>query len=323
MRKFYSFLAMAALVLTFAACSDDEEGGNPDTPYTTMTDNVAGIYDSEISVSINGTEPIVSDYAVEIQKNSDTQINFVLNDFSISSMGQTINLGTIKLDGVEIAEVDNSYSFATTDTLSLAVFPGTDALPVPIIFNGKFVGNTIDATIDINLGSMQIVVEVNGTKRGTSGEGSGSDNNGSEEPESQPLAEMIAGNYNCDIAVELNGNPLTPSNNTVSITAVSDTTVIFTLQDFAIESEGVVITPTDENGEAKIELKDVTVTQENNLITFTASQTLMLAVFPGMEAIPVPVVASGSINGTTIDAQFDINLAETMVIAVDINGEKQ
>ena len=98
MKKYFSLMAIAAAVmLGFASCSDDEGSTNPTTPGgSTMADNVAGIYDSQIAVSINGNDLQPSNYAVEITKSSDTEIKFTLRDFSITDpSGMTLDLGTI------------------------------------------------------------------------------------------------------------------------------------------------------------------------------------------------------------------------------------
>lgn len=319
MKKYFSLMAIAAAVmLGFASCSDDEGSTNPTTPGgSTMADNVAGIYDSQIAVSINGNDLQPSNYAVEITKSSDTEIKFTLRDFSITDpSGMTLDLGTIELDGVEIAKVDSAYSFATVDTLSLAIFGG-EPLPVPIDFSGSFTDTTIDANIDINFGeTMVIVVDINGTKRGTS--------EGGDQPvvEERPMAEQIAGDYASNIAVELNGESLPTSENIVTIEAVNDSTVNFVLRDFSVSLGDTSITPTDENGEAKITLTNVALTKSNGAVVFTAQQTPNLVIAEGAPAIPVPIVASGSFADNNMDAQINIELGDVMVIAVSIKGQK-
>lgn len=319
MKKYFSLMAIAAAVmLGFASCSDDEGSTNPTTPGgSTMADNVAGIYDSQIAVSINGNDLQPSNYAVEITKSSDTEIKFTLRDFSITDpSGMTLDLGTIELDGVEIAKVDSAYSFATVDTLSLAIFGG-EPLPVPIDFSGSFTDTTIDANIDINFGeAMVIVVDINGTKRGTS--------EGGDQP-SEPeltMAQEIAGDYASNIAVELNGESLPTSENIVTIEAVNDSTVNFVLRDFSVSLGDTSITPTDENGEAKITLTNVALTKSNGAVVFTAQQTPNLVIAEGAQAIPVPIVASGSFADNNMDAQINIELGDVMVIAVSIKGQK-
>lgn len=316
MKKYFSLMAIAAAVmLGFASCSDDEGSTNPTTPGgSTMADKVAGTYDSQIAVNVNGTDLQPSDYAVEITKSSDTEIKFTLRDFSIEYEGQTIPVGTIELDGVEIAEVDSAYSFATVDTLSLAIF-GDE--PLPIDLSGSFTDTTIDANIDINFGeTMVIVVDINGTKRGTSGSG-----DQPSEPE-LTMAQEIAGDYACNIAVELNGRQLPASENTVTIEVVNDSTVNFVLKDFAVSLGDASITPTDENGEAKITLTNVVLAKSDDGIVFAAEQTPNLVIAESAPAIPVPIDANGTFVDNNLFAQIDINLGESMVIAVSIEGQK-
>lgn len=319
MKKYFSLMAIAAAVmLGFASCSDDEGSTNPTTPGgSTMADNVAGIYDSQIAVSINGNDLQPSNYAVEITKSSDTEIKFKLSDFSISNInGQTINIRTIELDGVEIAEVNGAYSFAKIDTLSLPIF-GEEPTDVPLDLTGTFTDTTIDANIDINFGETKvIVVDINGTKRGTS--------EGGDQP-SEPeltMAQEIAGDYASNIAVELNGTPLPASENTVTIEAVNDSTVNFILKDFSVSLGAASITPTDENGEAKITLTNVVLAENHGAVVFAAEQTPNLVIAEGAPAIPVPIVASGTFADGNLAAQIDINLGESMVIAVSIKGQK-
>ena len=316
MKKYFSLMAIAAAVmLGFASCSDDEGSTNPTTPGgSTMADNVAGIYDSQIAVSINGNDLQPSNYAVEITKSSDTEIKFTLRDFSITDpSGMTLDLGTIELDGVEIAKVDSAYSFATVDTLSLAIFGG-EPLPVPIDFSGSFTDTTIDANIDINFGeTMVIVVDINGTKRGTS--------EGGDQP-SEPeltMAQEIAGDYASNIAVTINSSEPIVSENTVYITAVSAEVVNLALNNFVITdpTSGAEIAPGD------IVLENVPLMRDSLGISFMASDTLMLAVVPGVDSLPVPVVANGNVNGDVLDAHFDIDFMNgAMAIAVEIDGQK-
>lgn len=316
MKKYFSLMAIAAAVmLGFASCSDDEGSTNPTTPGgSTMADNVAGIYDSQIAVSINGNDLQPSNYAVEITRSSDTEIKFTLRDFSITDpSGMTLDLGTIEVDGVEIAKVDSAYSFATVDTLSLAIFGG-EPLPVPIDFSGSFTDTTIDANIDINFGeTMVIVVDINGTKRGTS--------EGGDQP-SEPeltMAQEIAGDYASNIAVTINSSEPIVSENTVYITAVSAEVVNLALNNFVITdpTSGAEIAPGD------IVLENVPLMRDSLGISFMASDTLMLAVVPGMDPLPVPVVANGNVNGDVLDAHFDIDFMNgAMAIAVEIDGQK-
>lgn len=316
MKKYFSLMAIAAAVmLGFASCSDDEGSTNPTTPGgSTMADNVAGTYDSQIAVSINGNDLQPSNYAVEITKSSDTEIKFTLRDFSITDpSGMTLDLGTIELDGVEIAKVDSAYSFATVDTLSLAIFGG-EPLPVPIDFSGSFTDTTIDANIDINFGeTMVIVVDINGTKRGTS--------EGGDQP-SEPeltMAQEIAGDYASNIAVTINSSEPIVSENTVYITAVSEEVVNLALNNFVITdpTSGAEIAPGD------IVLENVPLMRDSLGISFMASDTLMLAVVPGVDPLPVPVVANGNVNGDVLDAHFDIDFMNgAMAIAVEIDGQK-
>lgn len=305
----------AAVMLGFASCSDDEGSTNPTVPGgSTMADNVAGIYDSQIAVSINGNDLQPSNYAVEITKSSDTEIKFTLRDFSITDpSGMTLDLGTIELDGVKIAKVDSAYSFATVDTLSLAIFGG-EPLPVPIDFSGSFTDTTIDANIDINFGeTMVIVVDINGTKRGTSGSG-----DQPSEPE-LTMAQEIAGDYASNIAVTINSSEPIVSENTVYITAVSAEVVNLALNNFVITdpTSGAEIAPGD------IVLENVPLMRDSLGISFMASDTLMLAVVPGVDPLPVPVVANGNVNGDVLDAHFDIDFMNgAMAIAVEIDGQK-
>ena len=317
MKKYFSLMAIAAAVmLGFASCSDEEKGLNSigQTSTTTAIDTVAGIYDSQIEVITNGKSILSKEYAVEITKSSDTEIKFTLRDFSITDpSGMTLDLGTIELDGVEIAKVDSAYSFATVDTLSLAIFGG-EPLPVPIDFSGSFTDTTIDANIDINFGeAMVIVVDINGTKRGTS--------EGGDQP-SEPeltMAQEIAGDYASNIAVTINSSEPIVSENTVYITAVSEEVVNLALNNFVITdpTSGAEIAPGD------IVLENVPLMRDSLGISFMASDTLMLAVVPGVDPLPVPVVANGNVNGDVLDAHFDIDFMNgAMAIAVEIDGQK-
>ena len=175
MKKYFSLMAIAAAVmLGFASCSDEEKGLNSigQTSTTTAIDTVAGIYDSQIEVITNGKSILSKEYAVEITKSSDTEIKFTLRDFSITDpSGTTFDLGTIELDGVELVEADGTYSFATIDTLSLAILLGNKLQPVPLEFMGTFTETTINANIYTYFLGSTVVVDINGNKRGNPDDG--------------------------------------------------------------------------------------------------------------------------------------------------------
>ena len=175
MKKYFSLMAIAAAVmLGFASCLDEEKGLNSigQTSTTTAIDTVAGIYDSQIEVITNGKSILSKEYAVEITKSSDTEIKFTLRDFSITDpSGTTFDLGTIELDGVELVEADGTYSFATIDTLSLAILFGDKLQPVPLEFMGTFTETTINANIYTYFLGSTVVVDINGNKRGNPDDG--------------------------------------------------------------------------------------------------------------------------------------------------------
>ncbi len=313
MKKLHSLLAMAAMAMamTFAACSDDDGDVNPED-VTTMADKVVGIYDSEITVTMSGIDLGTSQYDIKIEKNSDTQINFILEDFSITGIG---NIGTIQIDGVEIAEVDGNYAFDTTG--SLESFSN-----LPYSLTGSFTDTTIDAIIELQ--DMDITVTINGTKTSSSTSDSddiATDESGDGEAALQTAAEMMAGNYTCEINVTVNDIALEPSTNNVSIIANDDNTVNFVLQDFSISSDGVTITPTNPDGEAIIELVNVEPTETDGVVSFTTDQELTLVLY-GLE-LPVNVSANGTVSDGTLETTLTINLTELgMDIDVTINGEK-
>ena len=185
---------------------------------------------------------------------------------------------------------------------------------MPIDFSGSFTDTTIDANIDINFGeTMVIVVDINGTKRGTS--------EGGDQP-SEPeltMAQEIAGDYASNIAVTINSSEPIVSENTVYITAVSAEVVNLALNNFVITdpTSGAEIAPGD------IVLENVPLMRDSLGISFVASDTLMLAVVPGMDPLPVPVEAMGNVNGDVLDAHFDIDFMDgAMAIAVEIDGQK-
>ena len=169
---------------------------------------------------------------------------------------------------------------------------------MPIDFSGSFTDTTIDANIDINFGeAMVIVVDINGTKRGTSGSG-----DQPSEPE-LTMAQEIAGDYASNIAVTINSSEPIVSENTVYITAVSAEVVNLALNNFVI---------TDPTSGAEIAPGDIVL--EN---------VPLLAVVPGVDPLPVPVVANGNVNGDVLDAHFDIDFMNgAMAIAVEIDGQK-
>ena len=185
---------------------------------------------------------------------------------------------------------------------------------MPIDFSGSFTDTTIDANIDINFGeAMVIVVDINGTKRGTSGSG-----DQPSEPE-LTMAQEIAGDYASNIAVTINSSEPIVSENTVHITAVSAEVVNLALNNFVITdpTSGAEIAPGD------IVLENVPLMRDSLGISFVASDTLMLAVVPGMDPLPVPVEAMGNVNGDVLDAHFDIDFMNgAMAIAVEIDGQK-
>lgn len=170
MKKYFSLMAIAAAVmLGFASCSDDEGSTNPNTPGgSTMAQEIAGDYASNIAVTINSSEPIVSENTVHITAVSAEVVNLALNNFVITdpTSGAEIAPGDIVLENVPLMRDSLGISFMASDTLMLAVVPGVDPLPVPVVANGNVNGNVLDAHFDIDFmnGAMAIAVEIDGQK---------------------------------------------------------------------------------------------------------------------------------------------------------------
>lgn len=161
MKKLFLFLTVSILSLTFLSCSKDEP--------TTPADAVAGNYTGNLSVTINGLEPIVSNNTISVEKVNDNTINLILKNFSITdpTSGVEINLGDkVKLSNITVNGDAEPYTFTAEEKLNLDIFGTGTPIEVPVeAKSGKFENSKLTTTLSINfMGAMDINVTFEGTK---------------------------------------------------------------------------------------------------------------------------------------------------------------
>lgn len=168
MKKYFLFLVVSIFALTFASCSK-EENEEPNTPPTTTT-SFEGTYNGDLTVVINGLEPIVNKYDIVVEKVADKTMNLTLKKFSITdpTSGNEVNIGDIKLSNIALTENAGVYTFTAEETLKLDVFGTGSPMDIPVkITSGKIENSKLTTSISIEVikDVMTVNVEFAGTKK--------------------------------------------------------------------------------------------------------------------------------------------------------------
>ena len=131
----------------FTACSSDDEPAYP------IDQEIAGTYKGALNIKIAGIE---GEYNlpknVTMTAAGKNLVNLEIKDFSFGAL----NLGTITLTNCEIQKSGNSYTFATTQTLTLANPIGA----CPVTASGTITDGKLDANIDVTVPALSQTVKV-------------------------------------------------------------------------------------------------------------------------------------------------------------------
>lgn len=151
---FYLFALICSMSL-FTACSDDDEVILP------IDTDMAGSYKGELEIAVNNTTVAPGiPQKVYISKSAagNNQLRLELKNFSFGSM----NLGDIQVDPCAVTEKNGTYSFAGTQTLSLAAPLGS----CPVTVSGTIKGSAISINIGVEVEALKqkVVAMFEGTK---------------------------------------------------------------------------------------------------------------------------------------------------------------
>lgn len=145
MKKFFTFIAAAALTMTAMA-----------------TD-----YAGKITVDVNGVGG-TQDATITIDQNEDGTYKLSINNFALDNEGTLVGVGNIVLDnmkgytiaGITTVVADQSITIAPGDDPNIEFWMGPLLGEVPIILAAQFNDTKAKADIDINMASLQQFINV-------------------------------------------------------------------------------------------------------------------------------------------------------------------
>lgn len=132
-------------------------------------------YNEKIVVTVNGDSTDSIPTNIQITKNNDGTCNFALKNFCLITEDEgvidTTGVGTIELKGVRMSTEDGINKISTNQTI--AIVPGNDPKidywlaseeglldQVPIVLAGKFSEDNLYVNIDIDMTSLDQVINV-------------------------------------------------------------------------------------------------------------------------------------------------------------------
>lgn len=132
-------------------------------------------YNEKIVVTVNGDSTDSIPTNIQITKNNDGTCNFALKNFCLITEDEgvidTTGVGTIELKGVRMSTEDGINKISTNQTI--AIVPGDDPKidywlaseeglldQVPIVLAGKFSEDNLYVNIDIDMTSLDQVINV-------------------------------------------------------------------------------------------------------------------------------------------------------------------
>lgn len=145
--KLVCLLMLLCSISLFTACSSDDEPAYP------IDQEIAGTYKGALNIKLGGIE---GEYNlpknVTMTAAGKNLVNLEIKKFSFGAL----NLGTITLTNCEIQKSGNSYTFATTQTLTLANPIGA----CPVTASGTITDGKLDANIDVTVPALNQTVKV-------------------------------------------------------------------------------------------------------------------------------------------------------------------
>ncbi len=145
MKRFRTIFS--AMVLSFAfvaflsSCSDDDK----DTPEVPAANNVAGVYEGDMTCSVMGQESTFEDMTFTLSVIDDATVKIVISEFGNPPM----NVPSINIDGVKVSGEDGKYSLAPTN------FSGNiDGKAYSGVAQGTFENEKLTVEFNLQYGAM-------------------------------------------------------------------------------------------------------------------------------------------------------------------------
>ena len=142
-KKIYYLLALvfSFSLLTFIACGDDD-----DDPV--VTDNaalIAGTYNGDLSVKIEGQDDVVTKSDLALERTGDNKVKVSLKNFSFGEL----SLGDIIVDNIPVTKSNEKFNLAATTTaVTLDLFGAP--ISVDVTVSGTVEGNKLDLKIAVS-----------------------------------------------------------------------------------------------------------------------------------------------------------------------------
>jgi len=158
--SFYLFAMLIGSMSFLMSCSDDD-----DDDTTVASEKVAGTYNGNLVVKLEGQEVANEAKSLSLVKNGDNAVDVVIKDFVLNvSIGGTsipVSLGDLKVTKCALTQKDGKSTFSgTTELKEIEVPIGTASMSVDCAID------ITNATVDGKNLNLPIVVEVSmaGTK---------------------------------------------------------------------------------------------------------------------------------------------------------------
>jgi len=141
---------MFCALLPLASCSSDDNND------PTIDSNVVGTYTGPMSIAINDQltgEAVNRSINISKSTNNST-VKLTITNFTFNS----INLGTITIDGCKCDYVNHTFSITATSTVSINLGTGNISCPTTVV--GTVVDKTATLKLDINVPLLSQIVTV-------------------------------------------------------------------------------------------------------------------------------------------------------------------
>ena len=153
--SFYLFAMLIGSMSFLMSCSDDD-----DDDTTVASEKVAGTYNGNLVVKLEGQEVANEPKSLSLVKNGDDAVDVVIKDFVLNvSIGGTsipVSLGDLKVAKCALTQKDGKSTFSGATELKGIEVPITETSELPV----DCTVDIADATVDGKNLSLPIVVGV-------------------------------------------------------------------------------------------------------------------------------------------------------------------
>ena len=150
------FMLCALCAFSFTACSDDDPAD--------AASQVAGAYSGtlEVFMEASGDKPLVTDSkTISLSKVTNTSVNLQIQNFSLTVLGMTVDLGTVTISNCVLTESGNGYAFSGSVELKEKEFPAVGKADCKVdIANATVVGNTLTLPLVITVYQLGTTTEI-------------------------------------------------------------------------------------------------------------------------------------------------------------------